>query len=331
MASLPAVGPSQATVMLQAMKAVATAAGRRPFSAVELDTVTAVSHHILHADVDVDDLPSTMPGDLASTIGDPEQRTLLVRLLAVVPYADGFEPNHGEVQIVEDAAAALGVDEAFVRDQHEAALGHWKRVAFDYGRRQLKNLAPERDPFRSLMHQARTQKGLNVDWDLAHRYHRLGLLPEGTVGRAFWEHFVGHDFPFPGEKYSMDERIFTPHDMTHVLSGYDTTPHGEILVMTFTAGYTEADPVDLIMTQLIQFHLGIVVDPDSAAKAGNFQPDKFMGALERGTQMSIDLTAPGWDWWGVMDLDLEELRRTYNVPPLSDDDRTGPGIVTDIP
>lgn len=331
MPPLPTVDTAAAAAMLQTMKAVATANGDRPFSPVERDTVAAAAEHILRVDVEVDPLPSSVPDDLASTIDDPDQRSLLVRLVAVVPYADGFEPDHGEVRIVEDVAAALGVEERYVRDQHEAAKGHWKRVAFDYGRRQLKNLAPEKNPFKSLMHQARTQKGFETDWDLAHRYHRLGLLPEGTVGRAFWEHFVGHDFPFPGEKYSMDERIFTPHDMTHVLSGYDTTPAGEILVMTFTAGSMQADPVDLIMTQLIQFHLGIVVDPDSGATPGNFQPDRFMGAYERGSQMNVDLTRPGWDWWAVMEEDLEDLRRAYDVPPLSADDRAGPGIVTDIP
>ena len=50
----------------------------------------------------------------------------------------------------------------------------------------------------------------------AARYATLGELPDGTFGRAFFEHFRRNGFAFPGDPAGLSEGFTTPHDSSHV-------------------------------------------------------------------------------------------------------------------
>src|SRR5439155_974344 len=79
------------------------------------------------------------------------------------------------------------------------------------------------------------------DSALAWRYRRLGLLPEGTLGREYWKYSRKNGFAMPGEIAGPDE-IVVNHDLIHVLTGYDTDPPGEFEAAGFTAGICGEDP-----------------------------------------------------------------------------------------
>ena len=66
---------------------------------------------------------------------------------------------------------------------------------------------------------------------------------------------------------------------------------------------------------LLQFHLGVRMTPIAQATTGAFDPDKVLRALRRGSAMNIDLTDGNWDFWAVMSEPIEEIRRSYGVPP----------------
>ncbi len=69
---------------------------------------------------------------------------------------------------------------------------------------------------------------------VAQRYQELSSLEPGTFGHQSWSFYDRHRFAFPGLPGAVNEIFATPHDCTHLLSGYDTTPLGELLVSTFT-------------------------------------------------------------------------------------------------
>ena len=81
----------------------------------------------------------------------------------------------------------------------------------------------------------------------------LATLEEKTLGRAFWKYLTDNEldpdklresaFIAAHKKRGDDvgylaERGFQLHDMFHVLTGYDTTPLGEVRVVSFTVAQT---------------------------------------------------------------------------------------------
>jgi len=96
----------------------------------------------------------------------------------------------------------------------------------------------------------------------------LGALPEGTLGHAFECYMRENDldpnllresaFIEAHKKRGDDvgylaERGFQLHDMFHVLTGYDTTPLGEVRVVSFTVAQTPAPyPAMILATRPLQ-------------------------------------------------------------------------------
>src|SRR5262249_5763607 len=154
------------------------------------------------------------------------------------------------------------------------------------------------------------------DPEEARRYNRLGLLPEGTFGRALWRHWVERDFALPGQRDGLPAfAIF--HDLGHVLAGYDTDPAGEAQPAAFQAGYVRHDGFMSLLSAIAQFHLGIKITPIAPAGVGYLDVDKVMVALSRGAACNADLS-DNWDFWPHMPRPLDEVRAELGIPPLGE-------------
>jgi hypothetical protein len=102
-----------------------------------------------------------------------------------------------------------------------------------------------------------------------------------------------------------------------VLSGYDTTPQGELLVSTFTAGMHPHEPMSgHILPVIMTWHMGVELVHFAGKFSGALDPEKFWVAWDRGSDVTTDVFASGWDFWGAVERPLEELRTAYAVPPL---------------
>jgi ubiquinone biosynthesis protein Coq4 len=150
------------------------------------------------------------------------------------------------------------------------------------------------------------------DADLAWRYRRLGLLPEHTLGRRYWAHMRENRFAFPGEIGGAPE-FAVQHDITHVLADYATDPAGELQIGVFTAGMKKEDPFTFCFGAMLQFHAGLKIHPLVAPATGNFDPETFARAHERGSRMKIDLTAGTWDHWPHMERPAEDVARELGI------------------
>src|SRR5690606_23479975 len=95
------------------------------------------------------------------------------------------------------------------------------------------------------------------------------------------------------------------------------TPQGELLVSTFTAGMHRDRPMaGHILPVIFSWHLGIRLLDTAGATTGSLDPTRFWVAWERGSELTADLFAPGWDFWGETTAALDDVRRRYGVPPL---------------
>jgi hypothetical protein len=267
--------------------------------------------------VDVGSLRSVAPGEVAEAIPEPHRRKRVVQLASIAAMVEGDVTAEGAAA-VRALADALGVEEASLRVLDAIAADHRLLTRFDLMRRimgQVGGQAYREEGVRGV----RKVLGLFVggeDPQLAWKYKRLGLLPEGTLGREFWEHFTKNRFALPGEKGGVPERL-AYHDFGHVLAGYDTRPESEIQQGAFQGGFVREDGFAFLMFVIIQFHLGVKVTPMTAGFTGLFDVAKVLRAAQRGAACKVDLSR-GWDAFAVADAPLEQLRDEYGIPPLEE-------------
>jgi hypothetical protein len=156
-----------------------------------------------------------------------------------------------------------------------------------------------------------------VNKDQLWNYKRLGLLPEGTLGREYWKHMTEVGFGFPGDVAGIAASV-AYHDVAHVLAGHDITPLGEIQQGSFQAGNRREDGFFFVQFVVLHFHHGVKITPGAPPDEGQFDPEKVLWAIHRGARCTVDMTHQ-WNYWPLMPLPLEEARvRVGLLPKLAE-------------
>jgi hypothetical protein len=307
----------QADATLRAMKHVATAGGDRALT--DPDRVAlAAAHHIVFRgrdDLDPDALPDIDPDGLAAALeGDTTDAQHCAAFLAVMATVDGVVDAE-RIASATGYVDALGLDEPYLRDLGDLAHHRLAEVRADIGRRNVRS-------FTGTWLDEGIDAWLMVyrdhpDPQLHERYETLASCAPGTFGRAFHDFYLLNGFAYPGVPESANEQFTTPHDSAHVLSGYDTSLQGELLVSTFTAGMHPDDAMTAhILPVIISWHLGIELADFAGSSTGSLQPRKFWVAWDRGDHLTGDTLALDWDFWAQTELPLDEVRASMSVPRL---------------
>jgi hypothetical protein len=310
--------PEQTRAILGAMRRVGTIGGAVPLTAVDRLTIAAAWRHVFgqSTPLDIDALPDVGADALAAALPEPETRRHALEFLAVMALVDGTVDAH-KIAVVAGSAAALDIHADYLRELTETVQGHIQWVVLDMMRHNVASIAglawDPKDPARAFL----PYGGPGADPALAARYEGLGGLAAPTFGRAFWAHYKSNGYPFPGVPGALAAAFATPHDSTHVLSGYSTSYQGELLVSTFTAAMHKTNAMSgHVLPVIYSWHLGIELNPVAGSHRGAFDPEKFWVAWDRGAATTTDVFASGWDFWAVVGEDLEALRRRYTIPPL---------------
>ena len=251
---------------------------------------------------------------LAHALPQKEVADSALRFLAVIALVDGVA-DEKKIAAVLEFATALDIHEDYLKELSEAALNHIQWVIADMNRQNIQSVFGmnwTHDVTSLLL----PYQGSHADPALAARYEDLGQLPDETFGKTFWNLYKKNGYTFPGDEQALNEAFSTPHDAAHVLSGYDTTPHGEILVSTFTAGMHPNKPMaGHILPAIFSWHLGVEFNPVAKSMTGQLDPERFWEAWVRGSELTVDTFAPGWNIWGIAEESVDHVRRHYHVPP----------------
>jgi hypothetical protein len=167
-----------------------------------------------------------------------------------------------------------------------------------------------------------TFRGVITDSKSSARFRALEQLPESTLGNRFFRHCVAAGLPFPGEKGGFPIGAVY-HDFTHVLTGYDTSPEGEMKNAAFQAGYTQDDhdfftwliSIVLHTTGVNLIPFPIELRPGRIGE-GSLATD-VLRELKRGNGMKVDL-GDRWDCWEYVDLPIDVARERLGVAPRAD-------------
>ncbi|MCA9690330.1 MAG: TerB family tellurite resistance protein [Myxococcales bacterium] len=308
----------EAMALLQALKTVAIADGE--FARREQATLLSAAE-MLGVDVDIVELPSITPDELAGQLPGRARRLVTVKACLVMAIVDGtISPE--EWQVLTEYRAALSISDSEMEVFHSLSSRQRQLNQFEFQRRfaapQLRTMYAEQgwegvmQFFSDLDHvqvPAQTQENPELVW----RYRKLGLLPEGTLGRELWKFYRTREFAFAGEIGGVPEHLVA-HDITHVLTGYSTDPDGELEVLAFTAGMRDEDPFSALFLVLLQFDAGLKVIPGGRPRMARelFDQARVLRALSRGQAATVDLAA-SWDYWEEIDMPVEILCERYGI------------------
>lgn len=320
-AMLLRVPREQAEAILGAMRAVALEHGAGGVTELDRKTISGAATIVFGLEpLDPEAIEPVDPEGLAAVLPGREDGEQAVRILAVMSLADGvLDPE--KTELVRAYAQALGVSEGYLEILSEVAA---KEVAEASACIMRKNVGsfPHLDV-------ERLKAGLaapflpyaeDPDPELEARYEELRGLPEKSFGRAFYDHFKRNSFAFPGNPEGLAEGFTTPHDSSHVLSGYSTSQAGEICVSTFIGAMHPDHPMAAeVLPVLYSWHLGIELNELAKTFRGAYEPRRFWTAWDRGAATTVDVVAADWDFWGATEVPLEELRAAYGVPPADPD------------
>lgn len=309
--------PEQGHLGLRALHAVAALDG--PPSPEERSVLEA-GRRLSQATCELEALEPIEPDALAAAFpADAHLRWQLTCALALMSMADQ-EPTPEEAALVDRFARALGVENDMVGTVRKLAHEHLTLARIDiyrrfWGRERILDKI-RTEGWSGLLETVRALRRKEENPELTARYRALGALPEGTLGRGYFDFITSAQFSFPGELGHGPELI-AQHDLAHVLGGYGSSMLEEMAIAFFSAGFRRQDPMTFVLLSMMQLHLGIATMPGQPVHTGGLDMRMCLEALQRGAAMTFDLSGP-WDYWAVIDRPLEELRREYRIGPRTE-------------
>ena len=311
----------QKTALLSILGAIAATHGPQTVTDTDRMTVAAAATIMLDApQPDFDALPALSPAALVALVPPgSELASEAVQLATVMALVDGVL-DEAKLEAVVKLAATLGVREGYVRDLADAARGHMRKAMAHMIRENMESFTGKPwsgDVTGDVAAWIMPYRGEGADPALAARFEALQALPAATFGHHYFTHFRENGYAFPGEPDALNAGFAVPHDSAHVLAGYDTTPAGEILVSTFTAAmHPRHSMAAHVLPVILSWHLDIKFNDVAKSALGQMRPAPFFEAWQRGANASVDVFAPGWDFWAAAPVELEALRIRYGIAPL---------------
>lgn len=300
------------------MRAVALEHGGGAVTEMDRETIAGAATIVFGLEgIDADGVAPVDPTALAGLLDSEAEAEQAVRMLAVMSLVDGLaDPD--KTALVRAFASALAVRDGYLEILTEVAEDEVAQATacmmrknvgsfphLDAGRLEVSAVAPFL-PYKDA-----------PDPKLEARYKALGELPPGTFGHAFYDHFHRNSFEFPGNPNGLAEGFTTPHDSSHVLSGYSTSEAGEVCVSTFIGAMHPDHPMAAeVLPVIYSWHVGIKLNELASSAHGAFEARHFWTAWERGAATTVDVVAADWDFWGATPVPLGELRAEYGVPPV---------------
>lgn len=301
------IPPDAKHTALRALKTIAIADGRFETAERALLAAAAATYGVDAGDLDA--LAPVSPEDLAALVEGAQARQHVLHACMLMSLADQAVAK-AEAAALESFRRALAVDESKMKIVEDLAKGHltFARLhAISSGRAGIRSQAND----TRLSNMLRVFGVLPADDALSARFQALAELPDGTLGREYVRYREKNRFPWPGAKGGMTEGL-VHHDLTHVLTGYDTDPIGEIQIGAFTAGMKQTDPFMFLFFPMLEFHVGLAIRPGQPAFPGNYDAALAFKAHAAGARCALDLTNH-WEFWSVMDRPITSLRDEYRI------------------
>ena len=273
-------------------------------------------HIFHHSELDLAAIESIPPIMFAERITDPEHRVHALEYLTLAPYIEP-EMRSEQADLVAAYFSALHMRSDAFSFMNNIAHRHILMSQLCIARKLLPHLLPG-GPLAHIVRAMRMVRESRGDAKIAAEYQALENLPEGTLGNAFYRFHRLRGFQLPGEKGCIPEELSALHDLTHILSGYNTDFRGEILAQAFAGGSMPKHGMMAAVSGLLSFHNGLVFDGGGRNKLekGNLDARAWAQAFERGMKALPFLE--GWDFKADWQKPVAEVRERFQITGSAD-------------
>lgn len=318
--------PGSAEGLVAAMRLVATARGRRPFTGHSADLVRAMAgvasaaqgddasadlHQLLGAEEPWSSDRQAVAA-IAAWLPGPDHRSEAVHAALLVPLGADEVDVEG-LHAARWLAKELGADDQTVRDVEATCRRHAGRAEADLFRRFLAWKTGV-DPMVIKARLARHEPPLQTPArDLTELRRSLDEAADGTVGAELCRFYSDTGFLLPGSDGVLPLEVLGSHDLHHVLTAYDASPEDEVYLAVFNAANAVDGGMDFLAVIMLQWHQGIrlgVFDPAQA----ELDPQLLAAAALRGDRTTTDLCDRSWDYRSLLDLPLDDARHQLGIP-----------------
>jgi len=260
--------------------------------------IASLAHGYLGLTVDVDALEPCTPAELAATVDESARHRVIDLLILVELCRHPAEPAQAD-QVEAYVDALGGEDLALVA--RDIQTGHRERVMADWAR--------FGEP-TSRLH------GVD-DSELGSELRALGQCAPGTLGRGLYDFYADLGVPFPGEPGG-GEPTLAHHDVTHVLTGYGTTPPDEVALQAMLTAASGFDHhFSGLVASLALFESAAFDLPGFDAKEGVLDrpgaADELADAFRRGEACTGDISTV--DFLARRDDVLADIQAEFGVVP----------------
>jgi len=309
--------PAETSTVIGAFKYVCSDGDKAPLQPLHEAFLEGFRDHVFHhSEIDLAAVAPLPPAAFAGQLTDPEHRVNALEYLTLAPYIEP-EMRAEQADLVAGYFAALGMrSEAFVFMKN-IAHRHILMSQFCVVRKLLPHLLPG-GPLTHLVQAVSMLRQSRGDARTAAEYQALEHLPEGTLGNVFYRFHRLRGFALPGEKGCIPEELSSLHDLTHILSGYNTDSRGEILAQAFAGGTMPKHGMMVAVSGLLSYHNGLVYDAGGtlSLNRGNLDPRAWAEAFGRG--MNAKYFIEGWDYKAHWREPISKVRESLGIKGAAD-------------
>ena len=256
------------------------------------------------------------PDAAAAEITDPAERRTFHEVLVALE-ACRHPLSTTQLERAEHYGRALsvsGAEVAMFRDLVQAGTG---RAATDFARFLEVTMPLRFEPSLRELPVSATEP----EPELIDQLFALQDLPEGTLGREFFDFHARNGSPVPGVEGSTLNHFYVSHDMTHVIAGIGTTAAAEVALSAFQMAMDDNDiNVAALLSSLIVHEVGFgsagKVEGETHTLAGPGAAELIAAELARGSHCTADFSII--DHLAIAEVPLAEVRAQFGVRPPND-------------
>jgi hypothetical protein len=261
------------------------------------DLLEALARHVMR--VPPSAAAATSPREAAAAIEKPRLRRAVGEILVMLELVR-HPPSAALTSRVAEYLAELGIEDGFQQLAADYLANDRERVYRDWERVRQPDLV---EPFVAGMRDAA----------LTQRMEALGDLPTGSLGRGLFDFYRRNGFPWIPDD---DQDNLIPHDLTHVLAGYGTTPEAEVALQGFLVGAARGEShFSSLLASLLLFEVGMLpfpgIEPVTAVLGRPDAAELFAAAIERGLECHGDIAG---DHQALLSRPLAEVRAELGIP-----------------
>ncbi|USG62490.1 ubiquinone biosynthesis protein COQ4 [Sneathiella marina] len=302
------INEDQARYIMAVLKMIATANGTIEMHDIHRRTIEAIAKHLLISHIDLESLPGNLP-EAAEEV-EAKMRHEVIHIAAIMAVLE-VEGKGKRAQTLAELAKHWKLEKGFVLGVTGLVENHKMRIFLHV--LQASKVELGGGALTQVWDIAKARLRLDGDKKLLARYQSYRNLPEGTLGHEMLRYYDDNGFNLPGKPDNYFSNALIKHDFHHVLSGYSTSPLGEIAVQFFDAGISKIDYSSALVALVAQFQIAMTIDSTIPTWINQFDPEIAFLAMERGQACTENYLDEDYDFYALATEKLSDIRKRFNI------------------